>query len=437
MNTRKIAFQLLKGIYQQQDYSNLTLRKALNTLAEEQRPYVTQVVYGTIENFMLMRYCWEGYAKTLPKEELCILLDMSVYQLLKMDHVPAYAVVNEAVDIAKQTCSGSSGKFINAILRKVIEHGIPLMPKDADKALSIETSHPLWLIKMWKAQYGEEVCRKICQGNLRPRKNSARVNTLKIAKEELLKQEPLFQPSVISEDGVLYQGGNLAHTTYFQEGYVAMQDEASQLVAIWMDPKPQERILDVCSAPGTKACHIAQRMKDQGEILCGDIHEHRVSLIKEGAAKLGITCLQAQQMDARDLSGLADASFDRVLCDVPCSGYGTLSRKSDIKLHMRSSDMDTLIPLQQEILEEAAKKVKPCGTLVYSTCTLNKKENEKQIEKFLETHTEYSVEKQETIFPFIYDCDGFFIAVMKRDESSRSLHKLERGEQDVNKRNTK
>lgn len=418
MNTRKIAFQILKGIFQNQDYSNLTLRKALNTIEPEKRPFLTQIVYGTVENFMLVRYCWECYTKKEPQKDVCVLLDMSVYQLVKMDQVPAYAVVNEAVQIAKQTISKSAGNFVNAILRRVMEHGIPPLPKDKYEALSIETSHPLWLIKMWNAQYGDAICEQICRGNLLPRKNSARVNTLKISRNELLAKEPSFVASAISEDGVIYQGGSLAHTTYFQEGYVAMQDEASQLVAIYMDPQENERILDVCSAPGTKACHIAQRMNNHGEILCGDIHEHRVALLQEGVSKLGITCIQAQQLDACDLSWLSDMSFDRVLCDVPCSGYGTLSRKSDIKLHMRSTDMDTLLPLQADILKEAAKKVKKNGTLVYSTCTLNKKENEKQIEKFLAMHKEYTLKKQQTIFPFTYDSDGFFIAVMKRTEDA-------------------
>lgn len=427
MKTRMTAFEILKGIFQQQDYSNLTLRKALNSLEEKQRPFVTQLVYGTVENFMLVRYCWEGYAKQLPREEVCVLLDMSVYQLIKME-VPAYAVLNEAVEIAKHRMSSSAGNFVNAILRRVMENGCPALPKDPLQALSIETSHPLWLIKMWRAQYGEVVCEKICKGNLEPRKNSARVNTLKITRDELLAKDASFIKSELSEDGVIYQGGSLAHTSYFQEGYVAMQDEASQLVAIAMDPQKKERILDVCSAPGTKACHIAQRMENQGEILCGDIHPHRVALIQEGAQKLGITCIQAVEMDACDLSQLEDESFDRVLCDVPCSGYGTLSRKSDIKLHMQPSDMDTLIPLQANILQEAAKKVKPAGILVYSTCTLNKKENEKQIEKFLAEHEEYTIKKQQTIFPFTYDSDGFFIAVMEKTKE----HIVERGEANVN-----
>ena len=154
-------------------------------------------------------------------------------------------------------------------------------------------------------------------------------------------------------------------------------------------------------------------MQDEGEILCGDIHEHRVHLIEEGAKRLGITCMKAVVMDATTLENI-EGTFDRVLCDVPCSGYGVLANKSDIKYHMESSDMDTLIPLQQKILNCACEKVKQDGVLVYSTCTLNKKENEKQIEAFLSTHEDFILEEQKTIFPFEYQSDGFFMAKLRR-----------------------
>ena len=194
---------------------------------------------------------------------------------------------------------------------------------------------------------------------------------------------------------------------------MSIQDEASQMVAYLLDPKPGMRVLDTCSAPGTKATHIAQLMQDEGEILCGDIHEHRVHLIEEGAKRLGITCMKAVVMDATTLENI-EGTFDRVLCDVPCSGYGVLANKSDIKYHMESSDMDTLIPLQQKILNCACEKVKQDGVLVYSTCTLNKKENEKQIEAFLSTHEDFILEEQKTIFPFEYQSDGFFMAKLRR-----------------------
>lgn len=408
------AYKLLKQIIQEEEYSNLTLRKQLESIDPEQRPMITRLVYGTIENYRLVRYCWERYVKVKPKEELAILLDLSVYQLLLMDHQAPYAVIDEMVEIAKRKIPGNGTGLVNAILRKVADQKIPPMPSDDDEALSIRTSHPLWLIKMWNAQYGNDICKRICEGNLQPRRSVGRVNTLKISREELLRQEPLFQASCVSEDGVIFQGSSIAHTSWYQDGYVAIQDEASQMVASFVEPQKEDQILDVCSAPGTKACHMAQKMQNQGMILCGDIHEHRVALIKAGAQRLGITCIQAEVMDATIYDASKASAFDRVLCDVPCSGYGTLSRKSDIKLRMQSSDMDSLIPLQAQILNISSQYVKPKGYLVYSTCTLNKKENEKQIERFLKEHQDWVLIDQTTIFPFDYECDGFFMAKLQK-----------------------
>ena len=159
---------------------------------------------------------------------------------------------------------------------------------------------------------------------------------------------------------------------------------------------------------------MAELMHDEGSIVCGDIHPHRVELIAQGAQRLGIHILKPMTMDACELVELHEETFDRVLSDVPCSGYGVLARKSDIKYHMVSSDMDTLIPLQQQILETSSKHVKDGGILVYSTCTLNKKENEKQVESFLKKHEEFELLQQRTIFPFEYESDGFFIAKMRK-----------------------
>lgn len=416
MNARASSFKILKEIFLKESYSNLVLRHELQLVEEQQRPMITQIVYGTLENYMYVRFAWKHLVASLPNPETCVLLDMSVYQLLFMDNAPAYATVNESVDICKHYISGKMAKLVNAVLRNVHEQGVPSLPENPLEALSIKTSHPLWLLQMWSAQYGEDVCRKICEGNMHPRKSVGRVNTCKISRDDFLKQDATFRKSLVSEDGVVFEGGNIAATHWFQEGYLSIQDEASQLVAFTLDPQPHERILDVCSAPGTKACHIATRMNDQGEVICGDIHEHRVTLIKEGAMRLGLQNIHAQVLDACHITSFPQASFDRVLCDVPCSGYGTLSRKSDIKVRMKSSDMDTLIPLQANILKESASMVKNGGYLVYSTCTLNKKENEKQVERFLKEHQEFVLLHQETIFPFVYDSDGFYIAKLQRIE---------------------
>ena len=224
----------------------------------------------------------------------------------------------------------------------------------------------------------------------------------------------MYRPYLVKSHLNIYDYGNIADTSWYQSGCLAIQDEASQMIAPLLNPQPGQRILDVCSAPGTKATHMAQLMKDQGEIIALDIHEHRVALIEQGARRLGLSSIQTRCMDATCLEGLEEASFDGVLCDVPCSGYGTLSRKSDIKYHMQSEDMDTLIPLQAAILRQASAMVKPGGVLVYSTCTLNKKENEKQVEAFLQEHSEFEKVFERTVFPFEFGSDGFYMAKCRR-----------------------
>lgn len=415
-SNRSIVYNILYGVYVHKDYINLALRKELETLDKKQRPFVTQLVYGTLEHFQYVRYCWEDLTRTKTNQKLEVLLDMSVYELLFMEQSDAYAIVYEAVELTKQIVSKKHASFVNAILRRVQERGKRELPSNEWEALSIATSHPLWLISMWKAQYGEEACKKICYENCKPRKAVARVNTLKISRDALIAKDHQFEKTTQSEDGVIYHGGSIVQTTWFQEGYLQIQDEASQLVVQCLDVKPYDKVLDVCSAPGTKAIHMAQKMKNLGEICCFDLHKHRVKLIETKAQELQISILHAVTKDATNLADIEDGQYDKILCDVPCSGYGTLSGKSDIKMHMKSTDMDTLIPIQYQILKEASKKLKVNGDLVYSTCTLNRKENEKQMERFLKEHTSFACISMQTIFPYEFQSHGFFMAKLRRME---------------------
>lgn len=414
MKARAFAYQALKKICLERIYSNLYLRKELYQVEEVDRPLATQIIYGTLQHARYCRYQWEKDVHKKVSEEIGILLDMSVYQLLYMDKIPTYAILYDAVELAKQQQGQKMGNLVNALLRNVMRRKHRPIEGDTLQILALETSHPDWIVKMWNAQYGEGITNKICRSNLEMKPQAARVNTLRCCKEELL-QDPLFKDVKEVEDALIYLGGSLASTTYYQEGKVIIQDVASQMVARVLDPRPKERVLDVCAAPGTKSTHIAQLMKDQGEIICGDIHEHRVALIQEGVQRLGLKSVHPIVMDATKLDGI-EGMFDRILCDVPCSGYGVLARKSDIKYHMKSEDMDTLIPLQQEILCRAAQFLKPQGILVYATCTLNKKENEKQVEKFLQNHPYFTCVSQRTVFPYEFHSDGFYMAKLQRIE---------------------
>lgn len=413
MNARGIAFDMLKDIFLHKTYSNLLLRKGLNKAKAQDKGLITQIVYGTLQNYRLCRYQWIDCVKKLPSDEVCIVLDMSVYQLLYMDKLPAYAIINDAVDITKKQIHVKMAKLVNAVLHAVERRGEREVTGKQEEILAIKTSHPTWLVQMWKAQYGWDVTQNICEADMETKPNAARVNTWKITRDALMELDASFQKGYLSEDAVLYDT-SLAATPWYEQGLLSIQDEASQLIARIVDPQRGEQILDVCSAPGTKADHMAELMQNEGCIICGDIHAHRVELIKEGAERLGITILKPQVMDATELKEVEGLLFDRVLCDVPCSGYGVLARKSDIKVHMQSTDMDTLIPVQRAILAKSAHHVKKQGILVYSTCTLNKKENEKQIQLFLKEHPNFKCLEERTIFPFEAHTDGFYMAKLQR-----------------------
>ena len=414
MKARKFAYQALCEIILKKTYSNLYLKEHLNKVDEKDRALASNIVYGTLQNHRYVRYQWEYLAKNPVKKEVAILLDMSVYQLLYLENVPSYAILNEAVDLAKKI-EPKMGSFVNGVLRNVMRNGKRGLPKDEMEALSIRYSYPLWLLKMWSAQYGNELMLRTVHAFQQVQRNSVRVNRMKASPQQLIDTGD-FEKGRMCEDALFYIGdAPLATTSYYLEGMVSMQDEASMMVARIMNPKANDKVLDMCSAPGAKACHMAELMHDEGVVVCCDIHPHRVELIRAGAKRLHLKSLQPMVNDATKLEHLQPQSFDRVLCDVPCSGYGVLGRKSDIKLHMESSDMDTLIPLQYDILKQGALMLKPQGVLVYSTCTLNKKENEKQIERFMKEHPNFKLLGMKTIFPHQCQSDGFFIAKLRKE----------------------
>lgn len=414
MKAREKAYNLLCEIILNKQYSNLILRKELNDFEEQDKRFITNIVYGTMQNYLYVRYLWENYVEKSIAKDIAILMDMSIYQIEFMDKVPTYAVVNEAVEIASQLHKGKYKSMVNAMLRRFMREEKRVITGDDLTQLSILTSHPLWLVKMWNKQYGYEVTKKICYDNQEVPTLACRVNTLKSSKSELLINKK-FREGYLSKDALLYEGGNIANTKEFLEGLITIQDESSQCVALMVDPKENERVLDVCAAPGTKTTHMAQLMKNTGEIIACDIHEHRVELIHNSMKRMGLNCIHPQQLDGTLAHESFEAeSFDRILVDAPCSGYGVLKRKNDIKVHMEPSDMDEIIPLQASILESVSSLVKKEGILVYSTCTLNKKENEKQVEKFLKNHEEYTLLEMRTIFPYEYHSDGFFMAKFKK-----------------------
>lgn len=425
MNVREVAFQVLLDVYQRGTYSNLALNKALNShsFITKDRAFLTHLVYGVIQHDLRLDYYINAI---LEKEKLRtnmrIMLKMALYQQRFMDKVPLYAIMNESVEIVKKMDGPQVAKFANAILHKLLESTYEIersMFESEMEYRSIYYACPLWILRLISKQYGEEKAYQYAQYNLIQPPLSLRVNQLRIKKEDLIAQNPAFKTGFLSLDGVVYEGDvMMADLQELQNGLVSIQDESGQLVARILDPSPQDYVLDMCAAPGSKTGHIAELMMNQGKIVAIDLHPHRIKLLKHSLQRLMISNTQAFAYDALKLQELYRAeTFDKILVDSPCSGFGVIRRKPDIALKIAPETLDELVVLQKNLLLEAARLLKKGGTLVYSTCTLNKKENEMQVKLLIEKVPTLKLVSEQTIFPHEYQSDGFYIAKLVKEQS--------------------
>ena len=395
---RKWLWKALDEVVNKEVYSNLYLRNHLQEVSEKDRALATRIFYGTIQNYRYCKACWSKFVKNKVNDKMDVLLTMSTYQLLFLDKVPSYAIVNDAVNIAKKINVKYAG-LTNAVLHKV-KH---IETKD----VALKYSLPDWLYKMWVSQYGQEQALIMAKASVNILPLYVRRNLLKTTMEDFSSSEFIC----VKDPLYIYTQNDYFHHPYYQKGYMSAQDEGSFAIANFVDPKENERILDCCAAPGTKTMAMAEMMHNKGHIDSFDLHAHRKDLIDSDARRLGIDIVHAGVQDATKFK--SSVLYDRILCDVPCSGYGVLSRKPDIKLRMLPEDMDTLIPLQYAILKNVCQYVKKGGIIVYSTCTMNKKENEKQIQRFLKEHDMFSLVDEVNIFSDSKQ-DGFYMAKLVR-----------------------
>lgn len=395
---RKWLWKALDEVVNKEVYSNLYLRNHLHEVSERDRALATRIFYGTIQNYRYCRACWSKFVENKVNDKMDVLLTMSTYQLLFLDKVPSYAIVNDAVNIAKRINVKYAG-LTNAVLHKV-KH---IETKD----VALKYSLPDWLYKMWVSQYGQEQALIMAKASVNILPLYVRRNVLKTEVEDFSSSEFIC----VKDPLYIYTQNDYFHHPYYQKGYMSAQDEGSLAIAKFVDPKENERILDCCAAPGTKTMAMAEMMYNKGHIDSFDLHAHRKDLIESDAKRLGIDIVHAGVQDATKFK--SSVLYDRILCDVPCSGYGVLSRKPDIKLRMLPEDMDTLIPLQYAILNNVCQYVKEGGFIVYSTCTMNKKENEKQIQRFLKEHDMFRLVDEVNIFSDSKQ-DGFYMAKLVR-----------------------
>ncbi len=420
-NPRKVAVLALQKIEKENAYSNLTVKESLANaqLSPLDKSLASALIYGVLDRKITLDYILSKFLKTpinkTPVFTLTVLRS-ALYQILYMDKIPESAAVNEAVKLIKNSKESRNAGFVNAVLRSALRSENLIPNTNTPQDISIRFSCPLWIVESFLKDYGEENTLNILSESLKAANLYIRVNTVKTTAEEL--KEELKKENIECEDAFLEnflclnKGANIANSKAFKKGLFHVQDLASGTTALKLEAKENDRVLDLCAAPGGKTFTIAQSMNNKGEIIATDIHKHRVDLIEEGKKRLALSIIKPMVNDASKYNE-ALGKFDKVLSDVPCSGLGVIKRKPDIK-YSQTPNLKELEELQYNILTNASKYVKKGGKILYSTCTLRKAENENQIERFLKENKDFHKIYEHTFLPHLDLTDGFFCAVLER-----------------------
>lgn len=442
-NSRKTSFKALYNVLYNDAYSNLEINRAIKASQLDRRDaaLASAIFYGVLERRLTLQNIIKQYS-SIPlrkiESKVLILLEQALYQILYMDKIPDSAAVNEAVTLAKNLRLSKSAGYINGLLRSFLRSekrfALPDENKDKLAYLSVLYSCPKEIIETFISSYGEQMSEEILRSLIGRPPVTASVNTLKIGKNELIEKLKAEGVQAVStayaKNGLnLSSTGSIEELNAFKNGELYIQDEASQLAIELLNPKSGESVIDVCSAPGGKSFKSAIMMGNEGRIFSFDIHPHKISLISKTADRLGINIIKAEVRDA--LSGGVGFQADKVICDVPCSGLGVLRRKPEIRYKALPA-LSELPQLQYKILTESSQLVHKGGVLLYSTCTLNKSENNDVSGKFLSENKNFkplkltlpdglsrAIDEEEnclTLFPNVHGTDGFFVSAFVRCE---------------------
>lgn len=420
---RKVAYDILLEIEEQGAYSNLALNRGIEKEKPDSPNFVRAIVYGVLERKITLDFIIESFLRNpikKKKAKLYTLLRMGVYQIFYMDSVPDYSGCNETVELAKKVTPGLEG-FVNGVLRSFSkEFSEDSIPKgESLKALSIRHSFSKDIIKLWIDQLGvSETISLMEASNLRP-PVFIRPNKLKIKKEEL--KEELIKINIesfngkIAKNGISIKGDNLVSNFLYKEGYFSFQDEASIYAIEKLKPGEGDFVLDLCAAPGGKSMAVAEEMMNKGNIFSFDTYPHKIKLIEEASKRLGITIVRPILGDSLEMIDEYVGKADKVIVDPPCSGLGVIRRRPEIKYKKFIDEGLPLSHIQYKILSNGGKYLKPNGRLLYSTCTINQKENEDVINRFLSKHSDFNIEYQTQLLPDKDGTDGFYICILTKN----------------------
>lgn len=430
---RELALKILYQVEEKNGYSNLVLdeylEKEREKLSVKDINLISEIVYGTVSWKLTLDSIIQKYSKIkLNKisDWVRMILRIGIYQIIFLDKIPKSAAVNESVNLCKKY-GYKSVSFVNAILRKVEKSDYEKLEKIEDdfERVSKMYSMPKWIVEKLISQYGIPKTEEICKNsNLKPqitiRMNSLKTTMLQL-EEELEKRKIIYKKAELLNFLHLKHVKNISKLDLFQNGFFTIQDEGAGEIGVILNPKPGEKILDACSAPGGKTTHLAEIMKNEGSIIAWDIHAHRIKLVEENATRLGISIIKTEEKNALEYDSKYEEMFDKILLDVPCMGIGVLRRKPDIKWQKKEDDIKNIQGIQESILRTCIHYLKNNGELVYSTCSILQDENEEVIANVLKDlkvkkngrKSTFEIIEKKTILPDEKN-DGFFICKIKK-----------------------
>ena len=418
-NIRAIALETLIEILEHGQFSHIYLKAVLDKysyLEKSERAFLTRLVNGVVERKIGLDYIIDIFSKTKTKKMKPVIrtiMRMGVYEIFYMDAVPDSATCNEYVKLSKKKGFSTLSGFVNGVLRSISRQ------KASVEYDSLETKYsmPDWIVEKWQSDYGKDKTEEILKGFFEPEGLCIRVNKNKISEADLadrLKAQGIqYEKSDNPFTAYISGYNNLSSILEFKEGFFYVQDYSSQLVAYKAGIKNTDDVLDVCAAPGGKALHAAE-IATEGTVKARDLTDAKVALINENINRAGAKNITAEKWDATEFDSLSENRYDVVIADLPCSGLGIIRKKPDIKYNQTKESLEDLVKLQALILDNVCRYVKKGGVLCYSTCTINKDENENQVKNFLSSHSEFKISECEQLFPDKWH-DGFFICVMKKN----------------------
>lgn len=428
VNTRDLVVEILLLVTRDGQYSHIALGQVLGKyqyLSKSDRAFITRVTEGTLERMIELDYITDQFSKVKVKKMKPVIraiVRSAVYQLKYMDSVPASAVCNEAVKLAVSRGFAGLKGFVNGVLRSIARglDSVSYPPGDTAEYLSVAYSMPMWILEQWLPVYGRESVERMLRNFLEEKPTSVRCNLHQISREDLRAklegegvtvQEVPDLPCALLISGYDYLGA----LSSFRDGDFQVQDISSMLVAEKADPQPGDYVIDVCAAPGGKALHLADKLDGTGMVEARDISDYKVGLIRENIRRSRMENIRAVRRDATVPDMDSEEKADIVIADLPCSGLGVLGRKSDLKYRMTKEGEEELAALQRRILSVVHRYVKPGGRLVYSTCTINRGENEENAAWFAREYPQFAMEEEEQILPGGKAGDGFYIACFRKE----------------------